>query len=199
MSKRILSNQHPSIQPSSDQPSPAQLSESKKKAKRDKSNARVKRSRELKKDNENNGKVLPNTTPLLVCGKTNVTPRNNSERENFMTVCKGIISERVMRNTGMRNCVTTYVGSKKPYDKKILPTHLYHRIHFFCEDTKTIYSKEKVVTKIRSLADGENSIDLNSCHDYKQAAFLSSIRSILCASISSKSNFKGILERKYGK
>ena len=116
-----------------------------------------------------------------------------------MTVSKGIISERVTRNKGRRNCVTTYLGSKKPGDKKILPTHLYHRVHFFCEDTKTIYSKEKAVTKIRSLADGENSIDINSCHEYKDAAYLSSIHSILCASISSKSSFKGILKGTDGK
>lgn len=199
MSKRMLSNQPLSIQPSSDQPSPAQLSEPKKKAKLEKSNARVKRSRELKKENEMNGELLSNTTPLLVCGKTKVTSLNNEERENFMTVCKDIISERVKKNKGMRNCITTYPGSKNPCDKNILPTHLYHRIHFFCGDTKTIYSEEKAVTEIRSLADGENFIDLSSCHKYEDAAFLSSICSILCATISSKRNFKGILDSKYGK
>ena len=188
MNKEILSNQ-----PSSDQPSSAQLSESYK-VKLEKSNLRGKRSRDTIKDNEKNGKLLANTTPLLVCGKDKMTTQNNQKRTNFMQFCKDIISEG-----GIRNGCTTYPGNKSPSYKTILPTHLYHRIPFFCEGAKTLYSEEKAVNKMGSLADGESEISFDKSHTYEDTNFLSSIRSTLCESISKKRNFQGVLKITDGK
>ena len=83
MNKQILSHQPSPIQPSSDQPSLAQLSESSK-VKLEKSNARGKKYREIIKKNEINGSLLASTTPLLVCGKEQIYTRNNERREKFM-------------------------------------------------------------------------------------------------------------------
>ena len=57
MNKQILSHQPSPIQPSSDQPSLAQLSESSK-VKLEKSNARGKKYREIIKKNEINGSAI---------------------------------------------------------------------------------------------------------------------------------------------
>ena len=76
----------------------------------------------------------------------------------------------------------------------LVSNYLYHQISFFCNDAKKIYSKKNEVKKIKALADRESHIDLETMCDYEKTDFLSPIRSILCKSIQSKRNFRGILD-----
>ena len=52
---------------------------------------------------------------------------------------------------------------------------------------------------MRSLADGENYILFHKSHKYEDTHCLSFIRLILCDTISSKRNFKGVLDNIDGK
>ena len=126
--------------------------------------------------------------PLFVCG---IAPHNEKRKKVMTDFCKDIISKG-----GIRNGSTTYPGSNDPSKKNSLSVHFYHEISFYCENyADTISSEKKPVNKIKPLADRDNHIKLQTSHKYEDTNFLSSIRSILCATISSKRNFRGILDR----
>ena len=153
---------------------------------------RMKKFRAIKLQNENDGKVEPSTDPLFLRGKKRLPSKHKEKCNDLLKQCIEILN--ISDTT--REKTTTFQGSL-PVDIKIdLPTHQYHDVSFYSEETRRYYSNNKTeVKKIKALADRENSLDLEKIRRYEDTEFLSPISNILCESLEKKKRFLGLLDK----